>query len=262
MLSRSPALSSATVGAVSLALVVSGCSARPSKADTVAGPAVTSTATASMAPSPVPVVEVVAMTQTQIDSALLTASDLPSGWTADAPSDTQTASGTDAQDVAGPDQGVYSPAECKDLVGGLSKGDVASPTPTAQGSVSFSTENYQFLAEKIETWDHNMDVGALDEMTAALSTCPQYTVTDPDGNVTTSTISALDMPNYADRTFAVRIAATSRGESLSLTLTLDVVMVAAGNTSVSLVAGGFRPVDPADLQQVAAAAMAKVATVG
>ena len=261
MLSGSRALVSTTVAVVGLAVVLSSCSARPSKADTVAGPGITSTSTASAAPDSVPVVEVVAMTQAQIDSALVAATDLPAGWTADPPTDTQTPSATQTPSVAEPDQGVYSPAECKDLVGGLSKGDVASPTPTAQGSVSFSTENFQFLVEKIETWDHNMDVGALNELTAALSTCPKYTVTAPDGSVTTSTISALDMPKYADRTFAVRVAAGSGGQGLSLTLTLDVVIVAAGNTSVSLVAAGFKPVDPAVLQQVATAAMAKIATV-
>lgn len=253
-------LTASAAALLASALLLTGCSsARPESADTVDGPAVTSTAAPDADESqetPEPVVEAADLTQAQIDAALLTQADMPAGWTQDAPgADAQTPLSDEGEDLA-----VYEPAVCKDLLNSL--GDTAAVDPVAEGEVSFSTADYAVFAQSIQTWDKTFDQGKLDELVASMSACSNVVQTDPDGTVTTSTISALEMPNYGDRTFAARIAASTPIEGLGdLTFTIDFVTVATGTTSVSFVAGGFEPVDPAALQALITTAMAKVAAV-
>lgn len=247
-----------TLVALTIALVA-GCSPRPEKADTVGGPAVTSSSTATSATTPPPVVEARSLTQAEIDAALLTQAEMPPGWTQDTSED----GAADEQDaLTGDDEAsTYDPPACEEVVEGLS-GDRAEREPVARGEASFGTETFQFLAEIIETWEGSLREAALDDLVEALSTCPQYTETAADGTATTMTISALDMPNYGDRTLAVRLAAApTESGGFDISFTLDVVVVASGNVSVSIVAGGFAPVDPAVLQQVTSTAMQKVNTV-
>lgn len=198
------------------------------------------------------------MTQEQIDAALLVQSDMPTGWTQNAPgADEPEATEEAEQDLT------YAPAECKDVVEGLSSGEESEADADASGEVSFSTENYQFIEEEIASGVGQMNVAKLNALTDALSACPSYTTTDAEGTISQYTISALDMPNYGDRTLAVRLAAGSDpNAALNLTLTIDIVIVSSGNVAVSLVVGGFQPVDPAVTQQVASTAMAKVNSAG
>ena len=242
------------VAGVAALLLLTGCSDRPDKADTVGGPAVTSSVTPTAEPSAAPVVEVKSLTQDQINAALLTQADMPAGWT----QDTSTDAPAEEDSAAPAEDETYAPPECKAIVEDLSSGE-SEKTPVAEGKVSFGTAEFQFLAENIQTWESDLNQAALESLTAALSACPSYTTTAADGTVSQYTISALDMPNYGDRTLAVRLAIVGDAGMLgTLSFTLDVVVVASGNVSVSLVAGGFTPVDPAVLQQITSTAMAKV----
>lgn len=70
-----------TAAALVAALLLSGCSSRPERADTVS-PAPQTTAEPTQAATespPAPVAEAVALTQAQIEEALLTADDVPTG---------------------------------------------------------------------------------------------------------------------------------------------------------------------------------------
>lgn len=250
---RKPILALAAVAVV--LVLLEACSAPPEKADTVGGPAVTSSVTPTSEPSTAPVVEAKTLNQAQIDAALLTQADMPSGWTEDTTTPTAEDDSADAADGA---EDVYAPAECKAITENM-RGDTVDKEPVASGKASFSTVDYQFLAENIETWESTLNQSALETLTTALSACPSYTTTAADGTVTQYTITALDMPNYGDRTLAVRLAIGGDAGMLgTITLTLDVVVVASGNVSVSILAGGFTPVDPAITQQAASSAMAKV----
>lgn len=240
--------------AVCVGLLLAGCGSAPEKATTVDAPAATSTSEPDETASSEPVVEAVSLSQEQIDAALLTQAEAPAGWTVT----TGEGSDDEAEDAgaAEEDLSVYAPAECKDIAG-VEVGE-ADKEANAEGAVAFANADYQFVAENIATWDGSLRAGELDRFAAELSKCANYTVTDPDGTVTTFTMSALDVPNYGERTFAVRLAAQGDASALNIGMTLDVVIIASGHTSVSLVAGGFKALDPAVVQQFAAAAAAKV----
>lgn len=241
--------------AVTIALLLTtGCSSRPEKADTVGGPVATSSATASPAQEDAPVVQAVALTQEQIDAALLTQEDMPAGWTA-MPVDGDTDPEDAAEDDAGPS--TFDPPACEDVASGFGDTD-ETREPVATGKVGFGSEELTFLSQDISTWDSGLRSKRLDDLVEALSACPQWTETTADGTSTTSTITALDLPNHGDRTLAVRMATTAGSEAFSMTFTLDLVVVASGSTSITVLAGGLAPVDPAVLSQVVATAVQKV----
>ena len=193
--------------------------------------------------TPAPVVEAKTLTQEQIDAALLTQNDVPAGSTLD------TTTGEEVTDEETDVSTSHNPPECKEIVEGLGEGK-GDREPQAQGDVSFGNEEYQFMAETIEVWDATLNAAALDELTTALTQCGLDTTTDADGTVGTATVTALDMPNYGDRTLAVRVVVGSASGGFDLSLTIDVVVAASGNVSVSVLTGAFAPVDPAVLQKV------------
>lgn len=227
-------------------LLLGACSTGSERAQPTAGAATSSTPTATATTAPH------ALDQQQVDAALLTQADMPTGWLQDTSAPVRP-----APDASAPAEVVYDPPACAEIAAAIDDDTPTDRQPLAAGEATFATDGFTFLVETVETWEPDLRTASVDALAAALSACPSYTQTAPDGTVTTTTVTALDAPNLADRTVGVRVAASS---GTSPTIVVDVVVVVTGSTSVSVVAGGLTPVDPEVLQQVVATAVLKVAT--
>ncbi|NMR20471.1 hypothetical protein [Cellulomonas fimi] len=198
---------------------------------------------------------VTTLTQEQIAVALLTETELPSGWTQDASSAMPLDAGAASTEAL-----AYDPPQCAAVVSGLAGTTSAARVPLATGTASFGGRGFAFVSETIETWEPGTSTAELDTLTAALPDCAEYSQTAATGQVTTTRVTTLDVPEHGDRTLALRLEASSGEGGMNLFLTLDVVLVVAGDVAVTLLAGGTDPLEPELLQEITDRAMAKVAS--
>jgi hypothetical protein len=225
------------------AVAVTGCGTdRPERADTVSGSETTQTQ--QPAGTEAPKAAGRTLTDKQAKAALLTVQDLPTGWSVD-------------PDASSDDQGddddsrITEPAACADLFDSLDDG---------KDSVAEATGNYTaggfgpFLEHTVTS--HSKDpADGMDAVTAALSECPKFTMTDADGTKMQMKVSALSFPNLGDRTLALRMS----GNSDEIDIVMDLVYIAVGRNGITLGAGGLTPIAGDDLEQLATAAVDKLA---
>jgi hypothetical protein len=186
------------------------------------------------------------LTEAQLDAALLTVPDLPTGYTAAAADDGD--EDEDDGDTAGAN------AECSERFEALGE---------AEGSVADAEANFEgglgvVLEQTLESFeDEDVLAQRFDDVVAVLSDCPSFTTTDDAGATTELTISPLSFPNLGDDTVALAVAGKSGGFDLRLNL----VLVRLGRNAMNLAQGGLTA-DAAVLEQVARTGLDKLAAAG
>lgn len=223
------------LSAVLLGFVVlgaSGCSSeeRPERADTVQAPSASQPSASGTASENA--AADTALTPEQAQAALLTVQDLPTGWSTD-PSAAPT-----EEDGDDPIQ----PEECAAVFRPLKDGS----DPLAKAEANFSSGGLGPVLQQTVTSFEDDAADRLQGLTDALGACPEFSLTDSSGVVTTFVAAPLSFPNLGDRSLAVRL----RGSNDTIDVTLDVVYVAVGRNAVSLVTGGLVPMPGADLEAV------------
>lgn len=184
------------------------------------------------------------LTEAQLEAALLTVPDLPTGYTAAADDGDE----EDDGDTAGAN------AECSERFEAL--GD-------AEGSVADAEANFEgglgvVLEQSLESFeDEDVLAQRFDDVVDVLSDCPSFTTTDDTGATTELTISPLSFPKLGDDTVALAVAGTSGGFDLRLNL----VLVRLGRNAMNLAQGGLTA-DAAVLEQVARTGLDKLAAAG
>jgi hypothetical protein len=201
-------------------------------------PAGSSTTTQSKKSEAVPEVDD-GLTAAQLKAALLTLDDMPTGWT---------------QEKVTPDDGKdpkITPAECEAI------GDATDGKPDAKAESKFSAGGFgPTLEQSIASWGEET-AGMIVKAKNALAKCRKFKSAQ-DGEALTFQVAGLSFPNIGDRTLAVRMTTQAEG----LDATFDVVYVAVGKNSVSLIAGGLQPVDGEKLEGIARKAVQHVKDAG
>ncbi|MCW2746024.1 MAG: hypothetical protein JWM48_2574 [Mycobacterium sp.] len=227
------AASLAVLVAIPVVLSAAGCSSSSSdsRATTVDPPSSSASAGAPAGGSATHS----SLTQAQAQAALLSVTDLPTGWTADTSS-------------TSPDSG-FSGCSALEAVGGHSKANRAK----AEGSFTAGGVG-PLLQEMVAVPSDETAAQAMTKLRSALNTCRSFTSTDADGKKTTFTTSALSFPKLGDETFAVQITAPNPlGQ-----LVADVVVVRLGNTVVELAYAGLgATVNGAQLEELGRKAVQK-----
>lgn len=231
----------APIGAIAL-LLLAGCGEeRATRAETVDEPS--SPVTAEAAESEAPEPDDAAgdpFSQEQVEAALLTVQDMPTGWSEDTSGDEE-----DSQDTT-------EPAECAQIFDAMLW---EQQDPVAKADVDFTAGGFgPLLSQSIASFD-DPTAEALAGITDALNQCPEFTSVDADGVRSDVTATALSFPNVGDSTVAVRLNFTAE----DFDVVFDVIVVSIGNNSMTLVAGGLTPVDATDLEELARAGVSKIA---
>lgn len=186
------------------------------------------------------------LTREQLEAALPTIQDLPTGWSVVAQGD----EALDDDDV----ESTVSPPECEAVFDALGEQDTE---PVAEAAVDFGRgELGPFLDVSIASYEEALEPGRLQAAADALSTCPDFSVEDPEQTVNFSA-SALSFPNLGDETLAIRLA----GDIDDFAVTADQVLVVVGANVVSLTALSLMDNDPAALEAAARAAVDGLAEV-
>lgn len=185
------------------------------------------------------------LTEAQLEAALLTVPDLPTGYTAAA---------NDGEDDADDGDAAGANAECSERFEAL--GD-------AEGSVADAEANFEgglgvVLEQTLESFeDEDVLAQRFDDVVDVLSDCPSFITTDDTGATTELNISALSFPKLGDDTVALAVAGKSGGFDLRLNL----VLVRLGRNAMNLAQGGLTA-DAAVLEQVARTGLDKLAAAG
>ena len=230
--------------ALGVVLACGACSQTPERAATVEGTSAIG-ATTSATPVEKPSGSRQQLTQGQVDAALLTVAELPTGFAAQTSSTSSTTQGP----------ATVSPAECQAIFDQLKPNE---KTAVAKGSASF-TQGGMFgalLAEGIGSYTSNDRGDAVKGIADSLSKCPSFTSTQ-GSSITSFEATPLSFPNLGDQTFAARLTGKSQG----FTIILDIVVVGLGHNTISFAGGGLQPMNPADLEKVARAGVDKLGKV-
>jgi hypothetical protein len=212
-----------------LVVALAGCGAdRPERADTVRGPTPTFQED---------VEEAVALTQRQLESALLTVEDMPTGWSVDTSED------SDSEDVV-------EPAECGALFETLDK----APDPVAKAEAAFTAGGLgPFLEHGVTSFEEST-ADQLDLVVDTLNQCPEFSSTDAEGVTTEFTTAPLSFPNLGDRTLALRFQGSTGG----IDVVVDALFIAIGSNGISIVVGGLVPMEGQELESIATTAVEKL----
>lgn len=212
-----------------LVVALAGCGAdRPERADTVRGPTPTLQED---------VEEAVALTQRQVESALLTVEDMPTGWSVDTSED------SDSEDV-------IEPAECEALFEALDK----ASDPVAKAEAAFTAGGFgPFLEHGVSAFEEST-ADQLEQVVDTLNQCPEFSSTDTEGVTTEFTTAPLSFPNVGDRTLALRFQGSTGG----IDVVVDALFIAIGSNGISIVVGGLVPMKGEELESIATTAVEKL----
>lgn len=181
----------------------------------------------------------------QVKAALLTVTDMPTGWSA-----------TPNQDDAEDTNDTMEPASCQAMFDKMDA-DKGAAKPKAKAEASFAAGGAlgtQFSME-VSSFEEDGQGDKVEEVAAALSKCSKITSTDSSGIKTEMELAGLSFPNLGDQTLAMRMNAQSDG----IAVVADLVVVATGHNIVTFTAAGLQPMPGADLEKVARTGMVKVA---
>jgi hypothetical protein len=248
-------------------LALAGCSSDSEAEAEPTTPVVGTSPTTEPEPEP----EVVApLTQAEAEALLLTAADVPAGWTQ------LPASGNSEDTFAGmmantfgadpfgqasdeADTDVYAPAECADALSSVGE-PAEGTTPTATAFVLFaSPDGNQLLVQTVQSADGPSVAEAnVASFATDAARCPSFTSTDADGAVTQNTLTPLTLPAYGDVSGAIRAEAAMDAGAFSFSMVVDTSIIGSGPTTVNVIVTGFGGVDDAALGTATAAAAAKL----
>jgi hypothetical protein len=211
------------LGALAAMLIV-GCSDNPPRrSETVSGGAGSDT---SRAPGGSPSSGTAdgtdaTLTQRQAEAALLTAADLPTGWSVERKKPEE-------------DQDKVRPARCDALFAQADEGG----TPAAEAEAEYSSGGFgPIVSHTVTSEDKSMAEG-LGLLLHALDSCPTFTsISAEDGSKTKFSVLPLSFPSFGERSVALRMTGTAQG----FNVVVDVVFIAEGHAGITIVAGGLTP---------------------
>ncbi|GAB6984822.1 hypothetical protein [Nocardioides pyridinolyticus] len=181
------------------------------------------------------------LTEAQIDAALLTVGDLPSGWTK---------SPEEADDDS---EDTIEPARCQEVIDAL---DDSSSDAATEGEANFNRGGAfgTIMSETISSYADEVDADVVQHIADAFSDCPTFTSTDADGEVSKVTVSPMSFANLGDQTLAVAMSF----ESSMFTVQVNVAYVVIGHNVLALINGGVGGADGAELEKFAKLAVSKL----
>lgn len=91
-------------------------------------------------------------------------------------------------------------------------------------------------------------------MADALSKCPEFTSTDPEGVATKMKVKPLSMANFGDRSLAMAIEAESDGMNFGM----NMLFIVIGHNTMALANVGLGGADGSQLEPVAQAAIQRL----
>lgn len=154
------------------------------------------------------------LTQAEIEAALPTVQDMPTGWTRDKENE---------EDDDSEDDEKVTPVRCEEIMGEAEDDEDA----VAEATRAFKADDFgPFLTVEVSSYDAEVPDDALDEVADALSKCKKFTMVDAEGSKTKVVAESLSFPNLGDETFAVRM----KMDTEFLPAALDLVMVRVGHT--------------------------------
>lgn len=180
-----------------------------------------------------------------LETQLLTVSDLPTGYTVSA---------DDEEEGAGTSR----------FCGGKLEFTVVA-TPKQEAEVSFEKSgetafNVGVLLEGLAEFTEDEAVAVMDHVHAVADQCQTFDDTMDDGTRFTGRMSVLSFPKLGDDTFAVRMSGDASTEGIDVPFAADVITVRKGRV-VMLIAnfgGGLNGVDSSVTESVATKALEKV----
>lgn len=239
LMSRRPLV--ALVASLCLVTAACGSDERPERADTVSPQDEGAGQTAGGGEAAPEVDGDVTLDEEQLTAALLSVSDLPTGYSVSTEQDDNEDTTTTGADE-----------ECSAKFEQLSE---AEDMEAASAEISFEEGIGVILEQSLESYE---DGGELEQrfeaVTEVLSECPTFTDTDADGVTTEFQVVPLSFPNLGDRTLALAIT----GSTPDFTLRLNLAIVQLGNHAMFVGQGGLAA-DAAVLEQAGRAGVAKLA---
>ncbi|GAB3069298.1 hypothetical protein [Pedococcus soli] len=229
---------------VVLALALTACGNAPERAVTVGteSPAAKAAQTSEAAPKPQGAGD--KLDAKQVKAALLAVGDMPTGWAA--------AESEPEKD----DTSTVEPASCQKLFDNM---DTSGKKVKAKHKASASFTQGGMLGvqfeEEVASFDDDNQGDHVEGLGKVLTECSKMTVVDGAERMP-MTMTGLSFPNLGDQTLAFRAKAKSEG----IEVVIDAVFVAVGHNVVSFTAAGLTPMAGDDMEKVARAGMAKVAT--
>jgi len=220
------------VAAVAVTLVaLGGCGdAGDGRAKTVERPASTGVAQPE-APAPGRV-----FSMQEVEGALLSAADLPTGWT------------TEPDEESSPSDSSGDYAQCPAL--GAATKRLARKESR---DVSFSSPAGSDVGEQIVSLSEDDTKKLLADFSAGVTACKKVSTTTDDGPPLDIHLSALSFPSLADETFAFRERATLYGA----TINVDLILVRRGGLLIVITHRARGVIDTTMTEDVARRALAK-----
>jgi hypothetical protein len=179
---------------------------------------------------------VITLSQPQVDRAMLTVADMPTGFATDT-----------RKEVAGP-SGCPSLDAMK-----TTKGDTS-----AEAEADFSKGSLgPFVNERVWVQPDGKAERNYGRFADAIKTCSTFVSKDDRGKPMQFKLAALSFPNLGDETFAARMITESEIGALYI----DLIIVRLDDTMVSLINAGFGGPDSALTEQIARKGVDKVKSV-
>lgn len=181
------------------------------------------------------------LTEAQLQAALLTVPELPTGYTAAAAEEEEE---DDSEATGNSDE---CSAKFEEL--GEAEGQEA-----ASAEASFEGGFGVVLEQGLESYEDEETVSQrFDDVVEVLSECQAFSSTDDDGVTTDFTIGALSFPKLGDDTVALAVT----GKTPDISVSLNFVVVRLGRNVMSIAQGGLTT-DPAALEQAARKGLEKL----
>jgi hypothetical protein len=174
------------------------------------------------------------LTQQQVNAALLTVADLPSGWTLGEPSEDDDS-----------DDDEISPAKCGELVDAMSADEQDA---VAEGERNFNKGGPfgTLMGVSISSYEDEVDSDKLTEIADVFGECSSFKGTDSEGVVTEYKVAPLSLANIGDKSLALTMTVESEG----FTIPINIYLVVIGHNVMTFFNGGVTGADGADLETI------------
>ncbi|SDT01735.1 sensor domain-containing protein [Actinoplanes derwentensis] len=173
----------------------------------------------------------------QVQNALLTVADLPTGWS------------VKPRESRAPRDDSDEYAECSEFAAALIEYDDLS-----HGGVDFTAPSGATVNQGVLSVTEPKARSFLADFATAVTKCPKMTGTTRGGHSITMYLTALSFPKLADETFALRMSTTASTQ----TITMDLVMVRRAGVITGVVQTTIGTVDTTTTEDIARRALAKV----
>jgi hypothetical protein len=195
--------------------------------------------------APTPTSSTTVLRPADLQSALLTLSEVPSAWSVDT-----TSSGTSS--AAG---SVSEPTCLKNLDAENRAGEISGADVKFHGSSS----GIPFFEEQLSSFEPGSVEGKLSAFDRMLAACGPITFTAV-GYTFTGTIEAMSFPTVGDESRAYQLNLSTRASGKNVAIGIDFVVARKGDTALVLLIGDLGAPDLRQFQRLAGKALSKVAS--